>query len=64
MSQSEPLFFRVFKRHVPTALLDDDRLWQPHTVEWDCGSGAVADRVAAALLPRDYDIVVSVDEDL
>ena len=41
MSQSEPLFFRLFKRHVPTALLDRTELWRPHVVEWDCGTGAV-----------------------
>ncbi len=57
MSQREPLFFRLFKRHVSIASLNDFHIRKPHVVEWICGSGAVVamsqPRVAAMSVVKD-----------
>jgi hypothetical protein len=37
------MFFRMFRRHVPAVISDDDGVWLPHVVEWDCGAGAAGD---------------------
>jgi hypothetical protein len=54
MSQREPLFFRLFKRHVS----HDFRIRKPHVVEWICGTGAVVamsqQRVAAMSVVKDH----------